>query len=253
MLGETTIAGIAGDSVTLELTADTTLLTAAGRAARVDVSATGPSGNTAVRGASLDSLTHGVVVYRFLGGTLQAPDTVHVVYTLPRVFGAVSAREPARLTQHLSPSETILAWSAPWATAASTRLASLSSASMPTCTIGAPGTACGVVVDIRPYAPAAVWGAFQSNPGTGQSYGITITFSKPVSAVTITVLRAQRSPARTGRPGAPAPASRSPRTTKAPCTKTSTIPTDGWPGASNVARSATRSGSKMVKSASAPT
>lgn len=184
LLGEATITGVAGDSVTLKLSADTALLRTLGPVARVDVAV---GGTTTVQGIPLDSLIHGVVAYRFSGGTLQVPDTVRLAYTLPRVFGEVSPLESARLTQYLPPGATLLAWSAPWAPRSTGVLASMSPASAATCTIGAPGTVCGITVGIQPYAPAAVWGAFQSNPGTGQSYGITITFSAPVASVTITV------------------------------------------------------------------
>lgn len=183
-IGGATIAGLVGDSVRLKLAADTALLTALGRAGRVDISVAA-NGTTTVRGISLDSLIRGAVVYRFLNGTPQTPDTVQLTYSLPRVFGSVSPSEPARLTQYLSPASTAVAWSAPWSSVSAAQ-ASLSSQSMATCTIGAPGAACGISVGIQPYAPATVWGAFQSNRGTGQSYGITITFSAPISSVTIT-------------------------------------------------------------------
>jgi hypothetical protein len=42
-------------------------------------------------------------------------------------------------------------------------------------------------VSIVPYAPGDPFGDFQSDPGTGVSAPITITFSQPVTSVTITI------------------------------------------------------------------
>ena len=63
-----------------------------------------------------------------------------------------------------------------------------SSASLSYLEADAPGDYGGISVGIAPYASGGPFGGFQSNPGTGQSYDITITFSAPVGSVTITAL-----------------------------------------------------------------
>ena len=52
--------------------------------------------------------------------------------------------------------------------------------------VSTPSTVCGVGVTIAPYV-AHVGGGFQSTIGTGVSSTITVTFSKPVDSVTVTI------------------------------------------------------------------
>jgi hypothetical protein len=56
------------------------------------------------------------------------------------------------------------------------------------CPVPSPGTHCGVSVGISPFVTGGVFGGFQSNPGTGVSAPITITFSPPVASVSVTAL-----------------------------------------------------------------
>ena len=56
------------------------------------------------------------------------------------------------------------------------------------CPVPSPGTHCGVSVGISPFVTGGVFGGFQSNPGTGVSAPITVTFSPAVASVSVTAL-----------------------------------------------------------------
>ena len=56
-----------------------------------------------------------------------------------------------------------------------------------TASVSAPGvTPCGIVVGISPFATGGPFGGFQSDPGTGASSTIGVTFSGPVRSVGVT-------------------------------------------------------------------
>jgi hypothetical protein len=87
------------------------------------------------------------------------------------------------------------AWT-PWIAASAPGAAATAglAASTTSCTAKAPGPATGpgsctgISVGIVPYAPGDHFGAdFQSSPGSGGNAPITVTFSNPVSSVTITI------------------------------------------------------------------
>ena len=67
-------------------------------------------------------------------------------------------------------------------------LTSLAKAQPSSCSVPSPGTYCNVSVGISPFATGGPFGGFQSKPGTGVMLPITVTFSPPVTSVSVTAL-----------------------------------------------------------------
>ena len=187
-LGEIKLDGQVGDSVALQLTADSTVRAALTADETVTVTAA-----TWTRSYRLRDALSGMTVYRF-----ASAGQVTVRYALDRHLATV-ARGAVRLVQISG--ATVRSATTPWASAQSTRRASVLSLAdvddpdNPVCDGDFPvlenGTYCDVDIHFIQAVPAdAFQGAgaqFQSDPGHGESHPISITFSKPATEVTLTV------------------------------------------------------------------
>lgn len=174
-----TLKGAAGDSVLLRLSADTSVL-AAMADARLIVET--PDGTNSL---TPSELTRGAVVYRF-----TAPATVTLTYALTRQVSA-RVQGSVRLVQETADVQ-VLAVSTPWVPSPATMplaAALAADAATTTCPIVAASGSCGdMTYTVVPFAPGNPFGDFQSNPGTGQSHDVVVTFSKPVSTVNATLV-----------------------------------------------------------------
>ena len=124
-----TVAGVAGDSLSLAFSAASALLAAAGPEAAVDVMTMDVGGTVRSR-FTLRQLTASVVVYRFTHGSATVADTVRLTYALPRTAQRVDPRAAARLTQYSS-SGRVVAWDAPFAPRLLAPLRSLGATAVP--------------------------------------------------------------------------------------------------------------------------
>jgi len=162
------IAGKAGDTVWVRLTGSESergYLPATG-------SLTATFGNQAYT-FSLRGLATAVPVYVF-----GRADTVSIRYDVKRSRSPHPVLRTLRVEQ-VAATATVLSattgFSAPVATLATT------------CTASAPGpsTCPDISVAFTPYAPGDPFGEFQSDPGTGASNPITVTFSRPVRDLSV--------------------------------------------------------------------
>jgi hypothetical protein len=167
-IAEVVIAGKAGDTVWVRLTGSESergFLPAAG-------SLTATFGNQAYT-FSLRGLATAAPVYVF-----GRADTVSIRYDVKRSRSPHPVLRTLRVEQ-VAATATVLSattgFSAPVATLATT------------CTASAPGpsTCPDVSVAFTPYAPGDPFGEFQSDPGTGASNPITVTFSRPVRDLSV--------------------------------------------------------------------
>lgn len=109
----------------------------------------------------------------------ERADTVSIRYDLKRSRSPHPLLRTMRVEQ-VAATATVLAA----ATGFSAPVASISA----TCTASAPGpsTCPDISVAFTPYAPGDPFGEFQSDPGTGASNPITVTFSRPVRNLSVT-------------------------------------------------------------------
>lgn len=177
-----TLVGAVGDSVSLALVADSTMASALPSDELVSVAA-----GDSTTSIPLRTLTTPTVVIRLATG-----DTTTIHYSLNRRLASVPAGSFA-LTQQTSAQ--VLSAITPWVTFGGAGIrSSVAANTVDPCSgdepVNAPGAYCGVTVAFSQYAPAdaflAAGAEFQSNVGHGVSQPITITFSNPVSSVTVT-------------------------------------------------------------------
>lgn len=173
------LRGRAGDKVSLVVNTAVSLLQAVGPEVRLTVEINGSRTTH-----SLQELGTGISVYEF---TMDASVEIH--YALTRqVAGAPIG---SFFLRQIS-GATVLSAKVPWVerevdgSLAGALLCSTDCG--PTCEFLAASGECGTTsYTISPYALGYPFCCFQSNPGTGASSVITITFSSPVSNVTITI------------------------------------------------------------------
>jgi hypothetical protein len=180
-LGEVLVEPQAGDSVTLAVTVSP------------DLAASFPPGEQILAVVSVDTVrlplrrdSTETTIYR-----APATDSVRIRISLTRRLTAAPRSGTFTVSLHFGSAP--LLWArTPWMAAAAPGAAASSrlAASATTCTASAPGpSSCpSISVSIVPYAPGDHFGAdFQSSPGSGGNAPITVTFSNPVSSVTITI------------------------------------------------------------------
>jgi hypothetical protein len=176
-LGILDVRGEQGARVTLRLSADGEVLRTAGDQARVIVQRDGKT-----QTFSLAQLQRGVEVHTF-----TRSEQVRLRYSLERRVSGSLASGRILLVQQLTGPASVVSAERNWVQSAES---SLLVQAMATCAITDPvTTGCDNTVTTDPYAPTTFLGAtFQSAPGSGQSQPITITFAKPVKAVTIRIV-----------------------------------------------------------------
>ncbi|HVO36490.1 MAG TPA: hypothetical protein VMT21_13035 [Gemmatimonadales bacterium] len=174
-----------GDSVTLSATVSPDLAAGLPSDEQVVVVA---GGDTVLVALRTDST--GTVVYR----ANVAADSVRFQVGLTRRLTAVPRSGAFSVSLSYGSAPLLEAWT-PWVTGSArpAGAARAEATSAATCTATAPGPATGpgactaITVGIAPYAPGDPFGDFQSDPGTGVSNPITVTFSQPVQSVTLTI------------------------------------------------------------------
>ena len=177
-LAEITLDGKPGATISLGLAASAEVLAALPRDTRIIATA-----GAVTKSFALSELVSArAQIYRF-----QSAGSIRVHYALSR--GAPIRIPPGdiRLTQY-SNSAVIIGSERRWIRQAYSFAAEMSSSS--SCAIAAPQSRiCGITVTVNPYAPAVMSyeATFQSNPGTGASFAIGITFSSSVPSVTVTI------------------------------------------------------------------
>lgn len=175
-IGEVEAQGNAGARIELELSADPEVLRTVGAGVRVLVDRDGVT-----RAFSPGELQRGATVHTFV-----REEQVRLRYSLERRVAASVTDGRVRLVQRLTGAASVLSARRRWMSEPGP---SLAVQSLATCNIFGPTTsACDNTVTTSPYAPGEILDAtFQSNPGFGASQPITITFAKPVRAVTIKI------------------------------------------------------------------
>jgi hypothetical protein len=175
-IGVIEVSGRPGARITLMLDADLQVLQRIGGRARLLVERNGVT-----RAFPLGQLQREVTVHSF-----GREEVVRLQYSLERQVNASVAEGRVRLIQRLTGAATVVSARRRWMSEAGPNLALQSLA---TCNIFGPTTtACDNTVTTSPYASGEILDAtFQSNPGFGASQPITITFAKPVRAVTIKI------------------------------------------------------------------
>lgn len=175
-IAEVEVQGRAGARIDLELSADPEVIRTVGAGLRVLV-----EGDGVIRAFSLRELQLGATVQTFL-----REERVRLRYSLERRVAPSVAEGRVRLVQRLTGPAGVVFDRRRWMREPRP---SLSLQSLATCNIFGPTTtACDNTVTTSPYAPGEILDAtFQSNPGFGASQPITITFAKPVRAVTIKI------------------------------------------------------------------
>jgi hypothetical protein len=179
-LGEVLVQLRPGDSVTLAATVSPDLAASL----PPDEQLVAVSGPDTVR-VRLRSGSVGATIYRAV-----AADSVRIHVSLTRRLSASPRSGAFTVTVNYGSAPLLSAWT-PWIAASAPGAAATAglAASATTCTATAPGpSSCpDITVSIVPYAPGDPFGDFQSDPGTGVSNPITITFSQPVTSVTVTI------------------------------------------------------------------
>lgn len=173
-LGEVLLKMQAGDSVALIVTASP------------DIAANMPSDEIVSAVSSFDTMrvplttaTTAVTIFRAV-----ASDTVRLRLALSRRLTAMPRGGSLTVTMVYA-ADSVMTSSTPWVAPIRRFLAS-----PVTCTEVTPGTSScpGVSAGINPYAPGDHFGAdFQSQPRSGASTPITLTFSQAIQSVTITI------------------------------------------------------------------
>lgn len=168
-IADVVIAGNAGDTVWVRVTGSDTergVLPATG-------SLIATLGDQS-RSFSLRRLAAAAEVYVF-----EHADTVSIRYELKRTRSPHPLLRTIRVEQ-VAATATLLA--------AATGFPAPVSSIVATCTVSAPGpsTCPDISVAFTPYAPGDPFGEFQSDPGTGASNPITVTFSHPVRNLSVT-------------------------------------------------------------------
>lgn len=140
-------------------------------------------GDADARAIPLGALRQSQSVYRF-----AAQGTVRLRYSLAREMQGVPKKD-VRLVQRLTGGATVTQASRPWAGSA---LATASPLDASTCTVASPDSiVCGIEVQVNPYVQhyyfSDIRGTFSSKAGSGASVTITVTFSRPVQSVTVTI------------------------------------------------------------------
>jgi hypothetical protein len=179
-LAQITLEGVVGDSVTVAANTTRALLESAGPDVEILVNISGTQSSY-----SLERLTRGAVVHRF-----DAAGVVTIRYTITRrvenvVAGYFELNQlgSAQVTQAVTP----------WVRAVDTTgdlvgMSCQTDCGPWTCTLNASSGSCGPSSwVISPYAAGSPFCCFQSTPGNGVSSTITITFSSPVSEITVTI------------------------------------------------------------------
>ena len=177
-LADITLDGKPGATISLGLASSGDVLAALPRDTRIIATA----GSVTKSFAISELASARVAIYRF-----QASGSIRVHYALSRGAPVRIPLGDIRLTQY-SHSAVIIGSERRWIRQASSFAAQMSSSS--SCAINGPqARICGITVTINPYAPAVMSyeATFQSNPGTGPSAAIGITFSSSVSSVTVTI------------------------------------------------------------------
>ncbi len=177
VLGDVVVNGSTGATISLQLFASQQLVSALARDTRILVTA-----GAVTKSFTLPELTSTrATIYRF-----SAAGTLQIRYALSRGAPSSIPLGDIRLTQYAK-SAVIVNSERRWIRRSLLPSAQMSSASG--CAIAAPvSRICGITVSVNPYAPAATYeGTFQSNPGTGASAAIGITFSQSVPSVTVTI------------------------------------------------------------------
>jgi hypothetical protein len=179
-LGEVLVQLRPGDSVTLAATVSPDLA----KSLPPDEQLVAVSGPDTVR-VRLRSNSVGATIYRAV-----AADSVRLHVGLTRRLSASPRSGAFTVSVNYGSAPLLSAWT-PWIAASAPGAAATAglAASATTCTATAPGpSSCpDITVSIVPYAPGDPFGDFQSDPGTGVSNPITVTFSQPVTSVTITI------------------------------------------------------------------
>jgi murein DD-endopeptidase MepM/ murein hydrolase activator NlpD len=177
VLADVVVNGSAGAAMSLQLFASQQMASALPRDTRILVTA-----GAVTKAFTVSELTSTrATIYRF-----AAAGRLQIRYALSRGAPSSIPLGDLRLTQYAK-SAVIVSSERRWITRSLLPSAQMSSASG--CAIAAPvSRICGITVSVNPYAPAATYeGTFQSNPGTGASAAIGITFSQSVPSVTMTI------------------------------------------------------------------
>lgn len=177
-LAQVELFGEAGQTVELLLTADDPVLAAAGPAAGLLVGI----GDQVPQRFALRTLQGGVLVYRF-----EDDESVQMTVALE---GRVENTRTGSLSLTLSTAAAVEVVMAPWGWLRPDvpPMLNLNTTAAATCGLTSETGSCGSVTwDIEPFAPGDPFGDFQSQPGTGQSLPITITFSGPVQEVSVEI------------------------------------------------------------------
>jgi hypothetical protein len=178
VLADITLDGSPGATVSLGLAAGAQLLAALPHDTRIIVTA-----GAVTKSFPISQLTSGrASIYRF-----QAAGTARIRYALSRGAPASIPVGEIRLTQY-SNSVIVVSSERRWIRQ-SPQFAALTSSSSSCAIAAAQSRICGITVSVNPYAPAVMSyeATFQSNPGTGTSSAIGITFSSSVPSVTVTI------------------------------------------------------------------
>jgi hypothetical protein len=176
-IGIVEVSGNAGARISLALIADLEVLRTMGQNVRLLVEVDGGT-----EAYSIADLRRGVTAYTF-----DRAGQVRLRYSLERRVTAAAPDLQVRVVQRLSGDATVAAIQRRWIAAAGPALAMQS---VLTCQItGEITTGCDNTVTTTPYVATSFLGAtFQSDPGTGQSHPIAISFARPVKAVTIRIV-----------------------------------------------------------------
>jgi hypothetical protein len=118
---------------------------------------------------------------------LSSVDMTFLTISVTRLTVQPSDGDP-RLLMHLTKSA-VLRRFARWDGLGALAGGSFVTASGTNCSFNAPGTWCGVVVGITPFAQGTAWTqtGFQSQSGSGPSTTITVTFSQPIQSFAVDV------------------------------------------------------------------
>jgi murein DD-endopeptidase MepM/ murein hydrolase activator NlpD len=178
-LAEVTVNGHKGAVVSLAVAADRSLIDAIPADARVLVTIDGK-----LQSFHLSRLTSSrPTLYQF-----ETATTIRIRYDLSRGAVKLIPAGGVHLTQYTSSGEVVYS-RRPWIRSRRSLAANVT-ASSSSCVIAAPlSHLCGTTVSVSPFSGETTGGeaTFQSNPGTGASGPITITFSAAVPSVTVTI------------------------------------------------------------------
>jgi hypothetical protein len=178
-IARVTVQGEPGDSVALKLDAESSVLESAGSGVRLIAQ----MGSTK-RAIPLAQLVTGVTVHRFVRS-----ESITMVYLLTKEVKATSS---GTFRLEFSTSASLVDVARPWASTEDD-LSGIAAASPPnsgtiTCGLTAATGNCGPVTwAVNPYGPGVAFPGFQNAEGTGPASPITITFSAPITSVSVTI------------------------------------------------------------------